>query len=161
MRRFSAGGLLWAVCVVSGCRSFGGERPRYEPLPQSVRLTVDQVASALIVSLDSSLRAAGLGVAHSAPREGYLESEWFDAVTRVRSPQPFNDGNVIKLRFFADPEQGRTRLLAESVVRIAWDPSVPQRELERMAPEGHAGRVLLDSLLTSLVPPVRPPPLRP
>jgi hypothetical protein len=49
-------------------------------------------------------------------------------------------------------------LLAECVMRIAWDPSVPERELERMVPEGHPGRVLLDTLI-AVVPQIGGPPL--
>ncbi|MEK6610002.1 MAG: hypothetical protein AABZ35_03680, partial [Gemmatimonadota bacterium] len=35
----------------------------------------------------------------------------------------------------------------ECVTRMVFDPSMPQRELERMAPDGHQGRILLDDVL--------------
>jgi hypothetical protein len=43
-------------------------------------------------------------------------------------------------------------LFAECVVRVAWDPSVPARDLERMPTAGHPGRVLLDSVLSVMTP---------
>jgi hypothetical protein len=36
------------------------------------------------------------------------------------------------------------------VVRIAYDPSEPERDLERMVPDSTPGRALLDSLVARL-----------
>jgi len=60
----------------------------------------------------------------------------------------------VKLRFFSDPVGGgtRTRLFAEAVTRVAWDPSVDQRELERMVPDAHPARAILTSLIEGLGP---------
>ena len=109
-------------------------------------------ASGLIDELAASVQAAGFAVQRISAREGYLETRWFDVTTRQSVAPPFNDlDRKVKLRFFADDMQGRTRLLAECVQRIAWDPSVPERELERVVPEGHPGRVLMDSLVAPFV----------
>jgi hypothetical protein len=68
---------------------------------------------------------------------------------------------VAKLRFFADPTAGRTRLVAECVRRIAEDPSEPERDMERMVPDSSPGRMLLDSIVARLKAayPAPPPPL--
>jgi len=160
----TAGGwrLVAASCLLAaGCQSFGGIRPRHSPLPESVRRMSPQPAAEVISLLEAAVRASGLEVARSAPREGYLETRWFDLDRRASVAPPFSGfDRVVKLRFYADPEQGRTRLLAECTVRIVWDPSLPERELERMVPEGHAGRALLDSIVAA-VPATGPEPLRP
>jgi hypothetical protein len=126
----------------------GGVRPRYGPVPGSILLQLDQPADAVIRTLASEVQTAGLRLLFVSPEEGYLETEWYD----LESHQPVQAGagdldRVMKLRFFADPVAGKTRLMAECVTRILYDPSLPPRELERMAPAGHAGRVLLDEVL--------------
>lgn len=135
------------VCF-TGCGSAGGIRPRYTALPQSQLLTANRAADVLIDDLAATLQGAGLRVLRKASNEGYLETQWFNVATRTSTSAPYSNlDNVVKMRFFADPVQGRTRLLAECVRRMSWDPSRPERELERVVPEGHPGLVLMDSLI--------------
>jgi len=137
---------------VAACRYTGGVRPRYTALPQSRLLEANREPAPLIRDLSAAVQAAGLAVDRSSPAEGYLETRWFDVSRRISVGPPF-DGldRTVKIRFYADRIQGRTRLLAECVQRIAWDPSLPERELERVVPEGHAGRILLDSLVAPFI----------
>lgn len=138
----------------AACASLGGVRPRFTPLPGSVRAESRYPADATIGRLDSALRERGLTVAAMSAVEGYLETTWFDASTRRVGEGPLGrHTTVVRIRFWADPEMGRTRLLAECVRRIAYDPSLPERDLERMVPEGHPGRLLLDSLVALVAPP--------
>ncbi len=111
-------------------------------------MILDLPAGAVTESLATSLRRVGVVVRTSEPREGYLESQWFDVQAHRAASDPFDRlDSIVKLRFFADPAFGHTRLFAECVVRIAWDPSVPQRDLERTPAQGHPGLALLDSVL--------------
>jgi len=106
----------------------------------------------VLATLRDSLTARGFATQAMVPMEGYLETRWFDVVSRRATPEPFSDAEgVVKLRFFADPVGLHTRVIAEAVRRTAWDPSRPPRELEVMLPPDHPGRVLMDSLL-ALVP---------
>ena len=105
----------------------------------------------VIRALASATRARGFSFRTVAPREGYLESDWLDLATRdTAQARAHRLDRAVKLRFFADPVAGKTRLLAECVHRIMVDPSLPERELERMVPDGHPGRALLDSVLTRI-----------
>jgi hypothetical protein len=102
----------------------------------------------VIDTLARIVRADGLAVTLADPAEGYLESGWFDLGTKRPAGARARDlDRVVKLRFFADPTAGHTRLAAECVRRIAWDPSEPERSLERMVPDSTPGRALLDSVL--------------
>ena len=140
--------LLALLALAAGCRYTGGVRPRHGALPQSQLINATIPSAGLIDELSAAVQAAGFTVQRISAREGYLETRWFDVTTRQSVSPPFSGlDRVVKLRFFADDIQGRTRLLAECVQRIAWDPSVPERELERVVPEGHLGRVLMDSLV--------------
>jgi hypothetical protein len=128
-------------------------RPRFGPEPQAVMMLLDLPAAVVTESLATSLVRVGLPVRASEPREGYLESQWFDVGAHRATGDPFSRlDRVVKLRFFADPAFGHTRLFAECVVRVAWDPSVPPRDLERMPAVGHPGRALLDSVLMVMTP---------
>ena len=152
------------TAAVAACAT-GGTRPRYGALPEAV--VVSQIIrSPLLVigDVDAAVRRAGLTVARYAPAEGFLETRWFDVATRAAAPAPYTHlDRIVRLRFFVDPDQGKTRLVAEAVWMIAWDPSLPDRELERMVPATHPGRLLLDSLLAPLRPDTTSggPPLRP
>ena len=104
----------------------------------------------------------GLKVAVADPAEGYLETAWYDIQRRATVTGRARDlDQVVRLRFFADPTAGRTRLAAECVRRIAEDPSEPERDLERMVPDSSPGRILLDSIISRLktaYPPAAPVP---
>lgn len=116
-------------------------------------MLLDLPAAVVTESLATSLGRVGLPVRTSEPREGYLESQWFDVQAHRQASDPFTRlDSIVKLRFFADPAFGHTRLFAECVVRIAWDPSVPPRDLERTPAAGHPGLALLDSVLTVMRP---------
>ncbi len=116
-------------------------------------MLLDLPASDVTQQLAASVTRVGLPVRTTEPREGYLESGWFDVQAHQPAREPFDRlDSIVKLRFFADPAFGHTRLFAECVVRVAWDPSVPPRDLERMPPAGHPGRALLDSVLTVMQP---------
>ncbi len=150
MRKLAAAVVAFALL---SCRT-GGVRPRYNPVPHSVMMLLPDSAKNIVVILADRSVAMGFTVARYSPDEGYLETGWYDTQTKRPVGDPFNGlDRIIKLRFFADPWQGRTRLVAESVRRIAWDPSEPPHDLERMVPDDHPGRALLDSVLAVVRPP--------
>ncbi|MGD0990999.1 MAG: hypothetical protein ABR998_00825 [Gemmatimonadales bacterium] len=135
-------------------------RPVYGPLPGSISLLLDAAPDAVIVAAQHEVRAAGLAVVSVAADEGYLETDWYDVVTRrTVSARAEDFDHTVKLRLFADPTAGKTRLAAECVRRIAYDPSQPERDLERMVPDSTPEHAILDSLVARLkvvFPPPKP-----
>jgi hypothetical protein len=126
-------------------------RPLYGPAPGSISLQLDAQPAAVVLAAAHEVQAAGLTVARSAPDEGYLESGWYDVVRGRGVDESASDfDHIVKLRFFADPTAGKTRLAAECVVRIAYDPSQPPRYLERMVPDSTPGRLLLNRIVERL-----------
>jgi len=150
MRRAGAA-LLSALLALAACARLGGLRPRYGPIQGSVSAELEASPDAVIDSAAQELRAAGLGVAVADAPEGYLESSWYDVERKATVSGRARDlDQVVKLRFFADPTAGHTRMVGECVRRIAQDPSEPERDLERMVPDSSPGRVLLDSIIARL-----------
>jgi hypothetical protein len=140
-----------ALSLVAACPNLGGVRPLYGPVPGSIALELDAAPDAVIAAAARDVAAVGFRVAASATNEGYLETEWFDvAAHRSVTARARDLDRVVKLRFFADPTAGKTHLAAECVLRIADDPSLPPRDLERMVPDSTPGRVLLDSIIGRL-----------
>ncbi len=149
MRR--AGALVLTVVALAACARLGGLRPRYGPIQGSISAELEAQPDAVIDSAAQELRAAGLSVAVADAPEGYLESSWYDVERKATVSGRARDlDQVVKLRFFADPTAGHTRMAAECVRRIAQDPSEPERDLERMVPDSSPGRVLLDSIVARL-----------
>jgi len=146
--------------VLAACAHFGGVRPVYGPLPGSLSLTLDAAPDAVILAAQREVRSAGLTIARVAADEGYLETAWYDVVTRrTVDPRARDFDHSVKVRLFADPKAGKTHLAAECVRRIAYDPSEPERDLERMVPDSTPQHAVLDSLIARLkviFPPPKP-----
>jgi len=154
VRRLPARTLLvpsLTIAVLAGCGAVN-DRPYLDPLPNAIVDTVHAHPRVVIPEIEGLVTAEGLGVRLSTAREGYLETEWFDTetmrsgATRTREPH-----RVVRLRFFANPiGEDLTELLAEAVIRQTLDPSLPERENERMVPTGHPGEELLNRILTAV-----------
>jgi hypothetical protein len=141
----------WLALATAAACATGGQRPRYGAVPESHLLTVRQPSDSVVVRLTDRARALGLPIVRSAPREGYIETGWYDVARGQPTAAPFSRlDSIVRYRVFADPVQGHTRILIECVRRIAWDPSTPERELERMVPPAHPGTALIDSLLDTV-----------
>jgi hypothetical protein len=134
--------LLLAACA-------GGIRPAYAPFAQAVRDTIQAAPPAVVTAMLSAIAAEGMRVQWQSPAEGYIETQWYDLVSRQSgsfdrgSPERF-----IKLRFFVDPMgTDASTVIGEAVSVRTVDPSVLPRDAEMMLPPGHAGRGYLDRVL--------------
>ena len=143
-----------AALVITGaaCARMGGVRPNITPLLGSVTRTIEASPDAVTRALAASLDSSGVPVEAVAPDEGYVESAWYDLDTRTaHSPTLHTLDHTIKIRFFADPVAGKTRLVAECVRRVIFDPSLPPRELERSVPDSTPGMALMDSVMARVL----------
>ncbi len=162
MSRAGAPAAFVALAALAACFHFGGVRPLYGPVPGSVTLQLNAQPDAVIAAADSEVARAGLVVLHSAPDEGFLETRWYDVATkRTVGPRARDLARTVKLRFYADPLAGETRLAAECVWRIAEDPSEPSQYYERMVGDSTPGRTILDSITARLKAKFPPPAPRP
>ncbi len=143
--------LPFLLAVVAACGAVN-DRPYLDPLPNAVVDTLHALPGVLIPEIEGMVMAEGLTVRLSTAREGYLETDWYDTETRRSGARRTRDPHrVVRLRFFANRiGEDLTELVTEAVIRRTLDPSLPERENERMVPAGHAGREILERILTAL-----------
>lgn len=128
-------------------------RPPFTPYPEAagteVRLPVRQATQRLA----EALRADSLPTRKVQLRDGYIETSWFDAATgrTTRSRNPLGPG-VVRIRAWADPARpGSSQLTVETLYRPLADPSLPDRELERVVARDHPVAVKVEAVLKQLV----------
>lgn len=128
------------------------QRPYLEPLPGAALDTAHAVQMELIPEIGALVTAEGLDIRLSAPREGYLETGWYDTETaRPVGRRTSDPHRVVRLRFFTTPiGEELTEIRSEAVIRRTLDPSLPERENEMLAPPGHPGDELLRRILTAI-----------
>lgn len=102
--------------------------------------------------LAEALRADSIPLRKIIPRDGYIESAWFNARTR----RPFRSRpigpQVVRIRAWADPARpGSSQLTVETSYRPLADPSLSERELEREVAADHPVAVRVAAILRELV----------
>jgi len=147
--------LLWvagAVVAGAGCQP-NTTRPPFTPVPDAagteIRLTVPEATR----ELAQALRADSIPTRQVHPRDGYMETGWFDARSGrvVRGSRAVGSG-VVRIRAWADPSRpGSSQLTVETLYRPLLDPSLPERELERQVARDHPTAVKVEAALKSLV----------
>lgn len=137
--------LLGAACYPATTR------PDVTPMPDAARVEVELFVPQATRALALALDADSIPVRRTEPDDGWLESEWMDAVSlQPVTGRPIGIGTV-KVRAFVEPGQpNHSVIIVETVYRPVVDPSRPERDLERQVPAGHpvAARVvkILDAL---------------
>ena len=141
----------------------GTTRPSFTPLPEAEIVEVRLQPMEATKKLAEALEADSIPAKRVEPRDGYIESHWFDSATGHPATERPLGTRVVRVRAWADPGRpGFTLLTAESVYRPLADPSLPPRELERELPTEHPVATKVRTALQDLVkkyggPPVTEP----
>lgn len=127
-------------------------RPHGFPAPGALIDTLTVSPDILIQAALSEVTGEGMQVQALSAEEGFLETRWYNPVTRrTVSPAAASVDRAVLLRFRADSVGlGTTQLASEAVIRRTADPSLPSGVAESMAPPDHPGHQLLSRLLASL-----------
>ncbi len=129
-------------------------RPDFRPDPRASKVILDARPERVTAVLDSLVAAESLEVAHANVRDGYVATAWYDTRahrTRHHEREITNLAATVKIRFWADPwVPGQTRLTTEPVYRPRYDPSLPERDLEIIAPKEHEGYKIAQRLVDKL-----------
>jgi hypothetical protein len=144
--------VLGAGLGAAGCQP-NTSRPSFTPVPDAAGTEVRLVVPEATRQLAEALRADSIPIREVQPRDGYIESGWFE--TRggraVRGSHAVGSG-VVRVRAWADPARpGSSQLTVETLYRPVLDPSLPERELERQVARDHPVAVKVESALKRMV----------
>jgi hypothetical protein len=140
-----------ALALVSGCQ-LATTRPPFEPLPEARHADLALPRGEATARVAEALREDSIPLARVEPRDGYMESAWFEAETGRVVPGGRLGARVVRVRGWIEPVRVRqSELRMEAVFRRTWDPSLPERELERSVAPDHPVLVRLDSVIARLV----------
>lgn len=129
----------------------GTTRPDLLPMPEARTLEVEGERPVAIEALHAMLVADSFPVGRIVARDGWLETDWFDAATLRPAGANALGSRVMKLRGWAEPSRfGESVLVVELVYRPMADPSVPARELERSVPATDSMYARVERLLQRL-----------
>jgi hypothetical protein len=134
--------IVAGITVVCGA---GGVRPRFAPFHAALSDTVTASPDSVIMAAAAVLQAEGIEVHHVRPREGFLETHWFDAGNnrRVRASSLGTDALTI-IRLWADAvTERRTLVVGEAARPLVVDPSLPTREREVPVAEDEPGHQVM------------------
>ena len=139
-----------AVPMVLACQA-STTRPTFGPVTgaQVTVLELDVPRTTTLVA--NALKADSFPVTVLEPRDGFLETPWFDSGTTRPTSRRALGGDVVRVRAWIDPEKpGHSRVTVETLFREIADPSLPERELDREVPPDHPTSVRVRAVLDSL-----------
>ena len=127
-------------------------RPPFRPFPDALNAELKGEPPAVIEEARRLLVAEGAATAWFSGQDGYLESQWFNVLTKQAGRwEPANPDSWVRVRVWADPgPPGKTLLTLEVVYKPLDDPSRHERDLEHNVPPGHAGYELGRRVLGAL-----------
>ncbi len=131
--------LLTTIGVVSALACYPTTtRPHIVPQPGSAVMELELFLPEATREVALALDADSIPVRRTEPKDGWLESEWFDVATlRPTSRRPLGP-DIVKVRAFIEPSKANHSLVTiETVYRPVADPSRDGRSLERQVPIQH------------------------
>ena len=147
LRRWGSAGLM---ILAAGCL-LNTSRPGFDPLLGVAKAEVRLTPMAATQRLAEVLRQDSIPVTRVEPRDGYVQTPWFDAASGQPTSRSPLGSDVVRVRGWADPGRyGHTDLRVEVAYRALRDPSVPGRDLERPVPADHPVRIRVQAALDSL-----------
>ena len=132
--------------MIARCTSIT-TRPNLLPFPTASVDTVAGDPSTILEAARDSVLALGMKLQAVSPAEGYLETRWFDPATRQSHRDNTNPRRLVRMRVWTDlVTPSETQVVVETVYRRNLDPSVPDREVERVSDPGTPGDSLTQSM---------------
>lgn len=153
-----AGAALLAGCYLESTR------PAFGPLPEASTFEVELAVPEATQRLAEALRNDSIPALEVHPRDGWLQTPWFHAASGARAEgAPVGEG-VVRVRGWVEVGRpGHSDITLETVYHRVVDPSVPERQLDRIVgptnPAAIRVKVVIDSLQHRYGEP--PPPIAP
>ncbi len=149
MRRARHPGAMCLLAVIA-CQPYT-TRPAFGPLPNAAEAVVDLDVAKATEVLAEQLKSDSIPVSRVEPKDGYLETEWFSALTGQPTDARILGDSVVRVRGWVNAygkERGSIRV--ETAVRPLANPSLPPRELDQQAPSDNVAAVRVARVLTDM-----------
>jgi hypothetical protein len=135
---------------VSAC-SPATTRPYYPPVTGAAQAEVELEVRSATGALADVLKSDSLPVTRVVVRDGFIETAWFDARTKLPTHARRLGAEVVQVRAWVDPTRsGHSRLTVETVYRPLADASLSPRELDRQVPADHPIGKRMEEIVTEL-----------
>ena len=146
-------GLLLPAAFLAACNP-ASSRPAFLPYPEDASLLLSGTVAGITSGVGTWFESQNIHTEWISAEDGYVETTWYNTDTR-RSVSGTGDISTLqttfKIRVWVDPDApGKSKLTAEAVYRPAFDPSRGERDLERNAPPGSGGAVLVQQLMDEM-----------
>jgi hypothetical protein len=142
--------LAAALLALLSCQPYT-TRPSFGPLPTAAEAFVDESVARTTTLLSEGLAADSIPVSRVEPKDGYLETGWFNPYTgAATTARPLGD-SVVRVRAWVNAYgEERASIRAETALRPLANPSLPARELDQQAPADNPAAVRVARVLATL-----------
>jgi len=129
--------LLPLVLLAAGCNPTT-TRPSFPPVTGAPQLEIELDVKPATEALADVFRNDSLPVSRVVPRDGLVETSWFEAGSKAVAHERILGPGVVRVRAWVDPSRaGYSKITVETVYRPVADPSLPPRELDRQVSPDH------------------------
>jgi hypothetical protein len=127
-------------------------RPFFGPVTGAETAEIELRVPAATRALADLLAADSIEVGRLEPRDGYLETPWFDTTTGRQTHHRRLGPGVVQIRAWFDPTRaGHCQMTIETVIRPFADPSVAPRDLDQQAPADHPTAKRVKTIFDAMV----------
>jgi hypothetical protein len=154
MRRLSARPAartaLLLVTLAAGCKPYT-PRPYFPPVTGAARAEIFLDVPTATTVLSEILSADSFPVSRVEKRDGYIETEWFDATAKSPTGARRLGPEVVRVRAWIDPSRrGHSWITVETAYRPRADPALDPRDLDVQVPPDHAVGKRMTEIVTEL-----------
>jgi hypothetical protein len=136
--------------VVAACKATT-TRPYFPPVTGAPQTEIELNVREATEALADVLRGDSLPVSRVVPRDGLIETRWFNADSKQPTGARHLGPDVVQVRAWVDPSRpGHSRIVIETVFRPLADPSISDRDRERQVPPDHPIGKRMTEIMTEL-----------
>ena len=139
-----------SLALVAACKATT-TRPYFPPLTGAPQTEIELAVRPATEALADVLKGDSLPVTRVEPRDGLVETAWFNVHDKQVSHGRRLGPDVVQVRAWVDPSRpGHSRIVIETVFRPLADPSLSPRELDRQVPPDHPVGKRMTEIVTEL-----------
>jgi hypothetical protein len=142
--------ILVVLALVVGCKATS-TRPYFPPVTGAPQTEIELGVRQATEALADVLKGDSLPLTRVEPRDGVVETAWFNVRDKRISHGRRLGPDVVQVRAWVDPSRpGHSRVVIETVFRPLADPSLSPRALDRQVPPDHPIGKRMTEIITEL-----------